>query len=142
MRYKKPPQLVAIEKKSTGGTLISLLSEIRTIKVMDIPRTRESGNKTKRFLDIQPYIAERRISFPAQGRHVKLCIDHMSKITANLTHRWDDICDTAADAIRLALIEKSLVSAQINAVDYNQVAKSITSTQNKVNRLKQNAYAS
>lgn len=140
MRYPKPPQMVAIEKKSTGGTLISLLSEIRTIKIMDIPRTRESGNKTKRFLDAQPYIAERRISFPAVGRHVKLCIDHMSKITANETHRWDDIADTAADAIRIALIEKSLVTAQINAVNYDQVAKSITSTQNNINRLRQKAY--
>jgi predicted phage terminase large subunit-like protein len=123
MRYKKAPQMVAIEKKSTGGTLISLLDEIRTIRVTDIPRTREQGNKTKRFLAVQPYIAERRISFPLMGRHVKLCIDHMSKITANETHRWDDIADTAADAIRMALIDKTLISSQVNAPNYNDMAR-------------------
>ncbi len=140
MRYKKAPQMVAIEKKSTGGTLISLLDEIRTIRVTDIPRTREQGNKTKRFLAVQPYIAERRVSFPFMGRHVKLCLDHMSKITANETHRWDDIADTAADAIRMALIDKTLISSQVNATNYNEIAKNMTSQQNKVNRLRKNAY--
>ena len=140
MRYKKPPQMVAIEKKSTGGTLLSLLDEIRTIKLMDIPRTREQGNKTKRFLEAQPYLAERRVSFPAFGRHVKVCIDHMSKITANETHRWDDIADTAADAIKIALIDKTIISSQVNALDYTSVAKSLMSNTNKINRLKQSAY--
>lgn len=140
MRYSCSPQLVAIEKKSTGGTLISLLEEIRGIRVIDIPRTREQGNKTKRFLEAQPYIAERRISFPTLGRHVKLCLDHMSKITANETHRWDDIADTCADAIKMALIDKSLINAKINPTDYNQIAKIITSKNNKINKLRQNAY--
>lgn len=140
MRYKKPPQLIAIEKKSTGGTLLSLIDEIRTAKLMDIPRTREQGNKTKRFLDAQPYVAERRVSFPTLGRHVKLCIDHMSKLTANETHRWDDLGDTAADAIRIALIEKGLVFAQANKSNYDEMAKSIMSNSSKLNRLRQNAY--
>lgn len=140
MRYKKPPQMVAIEKKSTGGTLLSLLDDIRTVRLLDIPRTREQGNKTKRFLASQPYVAERRVSFPAMGRHVKLCIDHMSKITANETHRWDDIADTAADAIRIALIEKTLISTQINSTNYKDIAKTMTSTQNKINRLRKSAY--
>lgn len=140
MRYKKPPQMVAIEKKSTGGTLLSLLDEIRTIRLMDIPRTREQGNKTKRFLDIQPYIAERRLSLPTMGRHTRLCIEHMSKITANETHRFDDIADTAADAIRIALIDKVLIASQINAPDYSNIAQQLTGHHNKINRLRKNAY--
>lgn len=140
MRYKKPPQMVAIEKKSTGGTLLSLIDEIRTVKLVDIPRTRESGNKTKRFLDVQPYIAERRISFPVFGRHVKLCVEHMSKITANETHRWDDIADTAADAIKLALIDKGLVLSQASINNYDDIAKSLTANSNKIDRLRRNAY--
>lgn len=140
MRYKKPPQSVHIEKKSTGGTLISLLDEIRTIKVIDIPRTRAQGSKTKRFLDMQPYAAERRISFPMFGKHVKLCIDHMSKITANETHRWDDIADTAADGVNIALIEGNIISAHINQVDYSGMAKTIMSKSRKVDRLKSSAY--
>lgn len=140
MRYKMPPQMVAIEKKSTGGTLLSLIDEIRTIRVVDIPRTRQQGNKTKRFLDTQPYLAERRVSFPAYGKHVKLCLDHVSKITANETHRWDDIADTLADAVRIALIEKTLVSSQLNRANYDEISKTMTSTQNKINRLRKSAY--
>lgn len=140
MRYNKPPQMVAIEKKSTGGTLLSLIDEVRTIRVVDIPRTRAQGNKTKRFLDIQPYLAERYVSFPAYGKHVKLCIDHMSKITANETHRWDDIADTAADAVRIALIEKTIVSSYMNSSNYDDIAKSMTGHQNKINRLRKSAY--
>lgn len=140
MRYKKPPQMIAIEKKSTGGTLLSLVDEIRTVKLIDIPRTREQGNKTKRFLEIQSYVAERRVSFPTLGRHVKLCVEHMAKITANETHRWDDIADTAADAIKMALIDKVLILSQANLVNYDQIAKTLTSNSNKINRLRQNAY--
>lgn len=140
MRYKKPPQMVAIEKKSTGGTLLSLLDEIRTVKLMDIPRTKEQGNKTKRFLAAQPYLAERRISFPSMGRHVKLCVEHMSKITANETHRWDDIADTAADAIRIALIDKTITSSSINTTNYHVIAKELGVKSNHANKLRQNAY--
>lgn len=140
MRYPKPPSMVAIEKKSTGGTLLSLMDEIRTVRLVDIPRTREQGNKTKRFLAVQPYLAERRVSFPTLGRHVKLCVEHMSKITANETHRWDDIADTAADAIKMALIDKNLISANVNAPDYNNLAKSLTGHQNKVQVLRKSAY--
>jgi predicted phage terminase large subunit-like protein len=141
MRYKKPPQMIAIEKKSTGGTLLSLLDEIRTAKLMDIPRTREQGCKTKRFLEVQPYIAERRISFPMYARHVKQCLEHMAKITANETHRWDDIADTAADAIRIALIDKAVISSQINITNYNDIANNIMSTSQNINRLRKSAYA-
>lgn len=140
MRHKKPPQLVAIEKKSTGGTLLSLLDEIRTVKLVDIPRTREQGNKTKRFLDVQPYVAERRVSFPALGRHVKLCVEHMSKITANETHRWDDIADTLADGVRMALIEKGLILSHVNKSDYNDIAKNLTLNSSHIDRLRKNAY--
>lgn len=140
MRYKKIPQLIAIEKKSTGGTLLSLLDEIRTARLVDIPRTREQGSKTKRFLDIQPYIAERRVSFPAFSRHTKLCLDHMSKITANETHRWDDIADTCADAVRIALIDKSFINFYIEPTDYNEVGKSIFGQQSRIDKMRQKAY--
>lgn len=140
MRYKKPPQMVAIEKKSTGGTLLSLIDEIRTVKLVDIPRTRVQGSKTKRFLDAQPYVAERRVSFTTQAKHVKLCLDHMSKITANETHRWDDIADTMADAVRIALIEGGIISAHVNQVDYSQLANAMMAKSRKVERLKTQAY--
>ncbi len=108
MRHKVPPLLAAIEKKSTGVTLVSVLKELRGISVRDIERTRASGSKTQRFLEIQPHIAARKISFTEGARHAQLCINHMSKITANDTHRHDDIADTCADAIKIALIDKTI----------------------------------
>jgi len=132
--------MVAIEKKSTGGTLLSLIDEIRTVKLFDIPRTKAQGSKTKRFLDAQPYVAERRISLPRMANHVKLCIEHMSKITANETHRFDDIADTLADAIRMALIEKNLILSKIQTTDYNELGETFAWQQRRVAKLKQAAY--
>lgn len=108
MRHEKPPVIAAIEKKSTGVTLISALDEIRGIQIRNIERNRSSGSKTERFIRIQSYVGSKQISLPARGRHSKFCIEHMSKITANDTHRRDDIADTCADAVSIALIDKTL----------------------------------
>jgi predicted phage terminase large subunit-like protein len=140
MSYKQPPQLIAIEKKSTGGTLLSLIDEIRTARLIDMPRTKLQGNKTKRFLEMQPYLAERRVSFPAFGRHNKLCIDHMAKITANETHRWDDIADTCADAVKMALIDKSFVSFYVSPTNYKDIATNVFGENIRLNRIRDKAY--
>ena len=116
--HSKPPLIAAIEKKSTGVTLVSVLDDIRGISIRSIERNRASGSKTQRFLEIQPHIAAKKISFTNGARHKDMCISHMSKVTASDSHRFDDICDTAADAIRLAFIEKTLYS--INTVDKNR----------------------
>jgi predicted phage terminase large subunit-like protein len=108
--HPKPPLMAAIEKKSTGVTLVSALQKIRGIAIREIERTIASGSKTQRFLEMQPYVASKRISFSADARHAENCITHMSKITANDSHRNDDIADTLADAIRIALIEKTIYS--------------------------------
>lgn len=109
-RHSMPPLVAAIEKKSTGVTLISTLKEIRGLTIREVERTRASGSKTQRFLEIQPYIASKYVSFTEGARHAPMCIEHMTKITANESHRHDDIADTAADAIRLALIDKTVYS--------------------------------
>jgi hypothetical protein len=90
-RHRMPPLMAAIEKKSTGVT-------------------RASGSKTQRFLEIQPYVASKLISFTKGAKHQDVCIKHMTSITANDSHRHDDIADTFADAIRLALIDKTVYS--------------------------------
>lgn len=97
-----------IEKKSTGVTLVSVLNELQGVTVIPIERDRTS--KTARFLASQPFIANKQVTLPLHAAHTKRCIEHMSKITANEMHRCDDIADTCADAIRLALKEKQLVS--------------------------------
>lgn len=106
--HKMPPLMAAIEKKSTGSTLISILEDVRGLQIRDIERTRDGGNKTARFLSIQPYIAAKLVSFTAGAKHIKNCVEHMRKITANETHAFDDICDTVYDAIKIGLIDKSL----------------------------------
>lgn len=108
MIHKVPPLVAAIEKKSTGVTLVSVLEEIRGIQLRKIERNRASGSKTQRFLEIQPYIAARHISFTNGARHQDMCIKHMSKITANDSHKHDDIADTLADSVKIALIDKTI----------------------------------
>jgi hypothetical protein len=111
MGYSVKPQFAAIEKKSTGTTLVSVLKDMPGLNVVDIPRGRDALtggvlSKAARFLRAQPYIARKQVSFNAFGSHVDMCIDHMRKITMNDSHKNDDIADTCADAIQLALIDK------------------------------------
>ena len=106
-RYKTPPMTAIIEKKSSGSTLLSLLSDIRGIDVRDVKRE-NTKSKTQRFLDMQPYIYSKLVSLPEDGRHVGTCLTHMSKITANNSHRFDDLADTLSDACRIAFIDKTL----------------------------------
>jgi len=106
MRHKSPPRMACIEKKSTGVTLLSLLSEVRGISVRDIER--DNTSKTQRFLETQPFVYKKLISFTEDAKHADMCIKHMSKITANNSHRHDDIADTLSDACKIALIDKTL----------------------------------
>jgi predicted phage terminase large subunit-like protein len=107
-RHKNPPLIAYIEKKSTGVTLISILKNMRGLKIREIERTRQSGSKSQRFIDIQPYIASKQVSLPAHGIHTEMCINHMKKITNNDSHAHDDIADTCSDAVRIALIDNLL----------------------------------
>jgi phage terminase large subunit-like protein len=101
LSYKPRPTMAAIEKKSTGVTLVSTLQDMRTLQIREIERNRNSGSKTQRFLNAQPFVASKKVSMTASARHVNLCINHMVKITANDTHKFDDIGDTLSDAIHL-----------------------------------------
>jgi len=128
MRYPIKPCIAAIEKKSTGVTLLSTLSEIQGIRIINIERNVASKSKTQRFLEMQPYVAKHLITFTEGAKHVKTCIDHMTKITANDTHRRDDICDTAYDAVKLALIDKMITMI----TQRNDNSKNIASQLNEV----------
>ena len=90
-----------------------------------------------RFLEIQPLIAAKLISFPKEGKHVKMCLDHLMKITANNTHRFDDICDNLYDACKIALIDKSL---RVNVKPNTEIAAKIMSRQKAINRARENSY--
>lgn len=139
MMHDVKPKLVAIEKKSTGPTLIAALRKVPGIRVEDIPRNGIS--KGKRFVDMQPYICEQKLSFTKGANHIARVIDHMSKITENSMHKYDDICDTAYDAIKMALIDKVILAKQ-NAisVNYNEQASSIMSNYNRIDKMRRGAW--
>jgi hypothetical protein len=108
MRHRVQPDLVMIEKKSTGVTLSSILSDLRGLTVRQIDRNRRSGSKATRYMGIQSIIAAKRVSLPAYAKHTQRVIDHMSKITLNDTHRYDDIADTCVDAVIAGLIDRTV----------------------------------
>jgi predicted phage terminase large subunit-like protein len=131
MLHKTKPRIAAIEKKSTGVTLCSILSDMRGLEVREVKRTKASGSKTARYLEMQPIIASKLVSFTRGAKHLDMCVKHMLKITANDSHRHDDICDTIYDAIKIALIDKTLwmrdvktqtqrTASRLNAQEFNQ----------------------
>lgn len=140
MRYPIKPKFAAIEKKSTGVTLSSVLSAVQGLRIIPIERAGNKSNKTVRFIDMQQYIANKQVSLPANGKHTNMCITHMKKITANNVHRFDDIADTCYDAVKMALIDKIIIAKEMNNTNYNHVASQVMSKHNTINRLKNKAY--
>lgn len=106
--HKTKPMIAAIEKKSTGVTLCSVLEDLRGLDIREVKRTSASGSKANRYIEMQANIAAKQISFTYGAKHTKMCVDHMVKITPGMTHRHDDICDTAYDAVKIALIDQAL----------------------------------
>lgn len=139
LMHKVRPKIIAIEKKSTGVTLASMLKDLQGVTILDIERTKASGNKTARYLEIQPYVSSKQITLPANGSHTSRCIDHMCKITANNTHRHDDIADTAYDAVKLGLIDKIIYDSKTQ-VDYENIARLITSGEKITQELRRSAF--
>lgn len=140
MRFSVKPKFAAIEKKSTGVTLVSVLKDIQGLRVIDVDRSGVKNNKINRFIEIQQYIASKQVSLPLYAKHTKMCVDHMKKITANDTHKNDDICDTCAQAVKMALIDKVIVSTELPKTDYNQLAQGLSGFSNKIDKLKKSAY--
>ena len=121
MRFPVKPSLCAIEKKSTGTTLVSILKDMQGLNILEVERTRASGSKSDRFINAQPSISSKLVSFVKGMGHVEKCISHMSKITANDTHRYDDIADTCVDAIRLGLTDRVVLNRDMVDNDTNEV---------------------
>jgi predicted phage terminase large subunit-like protein len=139
-RHEMPPLIAFIEKKSTGVTLLSILKGMRGLKVREIERTRKSGSKSQRFIDIQPYIASKQVSLPAHGVHTQMCINHMKKITNNDSHAHDDIADTCSDAVRIALIDKLLIAHTHKNALFRNATQEASSRLKRLTELKQKAY--
>lgn len=109
MRHPIKPAAVCIEKKSVGVTMCSTLKGIPGLRVIEIDRNISHGTKIKRFYEIQPFVAKHQITFTKDAKHAQLCIKHMSKITGNLSHAHDDIADSLEMAVRISLIEGTML---------------------------------
>lgn len=136
---KVPPTFAAIERKSSGVTLLSVLSKIRGLQVRSIDRTRKDKNKTARYLEIQPYINQKLVSLPRYGKHTHQCIEHCRKITANGTHAHDDICDTLYDGVRIGLINKVLINQHKSPIA-SSILKEASAKFHRLSQLKDRAY--
>jgi predicted phage terminase large subunit-like protein len=139
MRHPVKPQIAAIEKKSTGVTLLSTLKKTQGLRLIEIERSRDAGNKTTRFLAAQPFVSARRVTLPANAKHTAHCIEHMRKITANETHRYDDIADTLADGIQLALIDKVIRNNQEAEAKQTEVVAELASRFDKRQQMRREA---
>jgi predicted phage terminase large subunit-like protein len=135
MLFKPAPSFVAIEKKSTGVTLSSVLNNQKGVIVKDVMRTKASGSKSARYLEAQPFVAQKLISLPKYGKHTNMCIEHCRKITANDTHRHDDIADTLYDAIKIGLIDKSVTGVSQSEERRTKVLTKMNKAFNKYQHL-------
>jgi len=139
MRHQVKPSIVAIEKKSTGVTLIGVLKKIQGLNVHEIERpgmiNGRANSKAIRFLQSQPYVAKNLISFPRYGKHVPMCVEHCSKITLNDTHRFDDLADNLNDAIQIGLIDKIVIGMFANrgkTEETNTIVAKILQSQSRI----------
>ncbi len=141
MRHKVKPRAIGIERKSTGVTLSSILKTVRGLNVIDIDRTKLSGNKTERFLEMQPYVSSRQISLPKDGRHTTMVVEHMRKITANDSHRHDDIADTLYDGLKLGIIDRVIMNhIPMKAQEDEKVSRIIMGGFHKILELRKNRW--
>lgn len=124
MSYKVKPMQAAIEKKSTGVMLCSVLKKRQGLEIIEIEPTVKQGSKNDRFVHVQPYVASRHISFSRHSRHTNMCIEHCKKITANGSQPHDDIADTLQVAIDVALIRKVILMGMDNQSQQQQSALS------------------
>lgn len=134
------PKFVAIEKKSAGVTLVSVLKDVQGLHVIAVDRTIKSGSKTDRFISMQSYISQKLVTFPYGAPHVKMCIDHCIKITSNNTHRRDDIADTLYDACNMVFIDKSALGILASTLHCDEKAKSILRSQATLNTNRSNRW--
>lgn len=150
LQHKVKPMMAGVEKKSAGVTLCSLLRNKQGLQLIEIQRTKADGSKTARYLEAQPFAASKRISLMNAGKlwslkdnkPVNLFIQHMIKITANQTHRHDDICDTFYDAVKMGLIDEIVYRETESDQQQDEILAQITAANNKLTDLRSQVYGS
>jgi hypothetical protein len=135
-RHSSPPQAAAIERHSTGVTLLSVLEKTQGLQIIPVRRLggkkdnpnektegkskKDRGCKTARYLNTQSYAATKRITFTRGAKHVEMCKNHLKQITANGTERWDDIADTYYDGVKLGLMDDVISKLYVDKTSQKQ----------------------
>jgi len=71
-----------------------------------------------------------------------MVLEHMRKITANDTHRHDDIADTLYDGVKLGIIDNVILSQTPGKVQEDErVARGIMGAFHRVLQLRSKRYA-
>jgi predicted phage terminase large subunit-like protein len=140
MRHTVKLKLAAIEKKSTGVTLLSILKKRPGLQVIDIQRSKKDGSKASRFLDIQSYISSKRVTLPHKGKHNQMCIDHCKKITANNTHARDDIADTLYDGVKVGLIDDIVLRGTMGNPQTDEIVKNLAASFKRTQQIREQAF--
>lgn len=133
------PYAIAIEAKSTGVTLLSAIKQHPGIRKIEISRTSASGSKVSRFLEIQQHISEGRVTVTKGTSVAKIFTDHMASITANNSHLHDDIADTCYDAVKLALIDKTILLGVSITHKQTAITNTLATAMDNLNRLRMGA---
>lgn len=146
MLYPVKPSFCAIEKKSTGVTLLSVLQGMRGMMARSINRgvkgdPENERNKCQRFINCQRYIGSKLISLPRYGRHTARVIQHMIKISPAMTQAYDDIADTIADGVQMLYITEELKSYLGETRAGNNLAKQLSQDINRSTALRQKRFA-
>lgn len=142
MRFKIKPELIAIEKKSTGVTLLSILQKYQGLRVINTNRSKLVDgkhvymSKVECFQQMQYYIGRKYVSLPRYGRHTKMCLDHCTQITPGMHQRFDDIADTLYDGIKIGIIDKMISRVTRSAQVKNSSASEIINFQNRLSEAK------
>lgn len=138
MQFPVKPIGPFIEKKSTGVTLCSTLKRFQGMRIVEVDRA-DKKSKADRFLAIQKYISTQRVSLHRFAKHTEMCISHCAKITANDSHRFDDIADTLEMAVNVAL-EKNMLQMFLPKSN-SKKGKSILAGTQTIDSLRRSAYA-
>lgn len=132
--------MIAVEKKSTGVTLLSILEQERGLRIRPIERNVSSGCKIQRFRDIQPFVNSKLVSFPANGKHNTKCIDHCAKITGTGAHLRDDIADSLYDAVNLAKEKEKIWLASKDKTE-SQIYEKLLANHNRLKTVRAQSHA-
>lgn len=94
LNFTVKPKIIIIELAGVAYSIAGNLRKKPGITTLDIQRSGSKKSKVQRFIDMQPYVKQGKVTLPYGALHNKMVIEHMTKITPNESHSHDDLADT------------------------------------------------